>query len=43
MVYDFAEYYSLGLTREAEMKDKEFYAVAVTHAKTTQVFCVENF
>ena len=28
MLYDFAEHYCLGFTREADMNDREFYAVA---------------
>jgi hypothetical protein len=28
MLYDFAEYFSLGFTREVEMNDKKFCAVA---------------
>jgi hypothetical protein len=28
MLYDFDEFYNLGFTREVEMNDKEFYAVA---------------
>jgi len=37
MLYDFAEHYSLGFTREVEMNDKEFYAVAQVLKRTEAV------
>jgi hypothetical protein len=30
MLYDFGEFYNLSFTRQVEMNDKEFYAVAKT-------------
>jgi hypothetical protein len=37
MLYDFAEHYSLGFTREVELNDKDFFAVATALNKTEAV------